>query len=90
MPNTFRTDLVYKRLCFTNERPIYDNCSVGADSWCKWCVAEAVDNQNEFQQLLHLYPDVQKHISSIYKDLSKKVLLEQGERGWYSAQTATH
>ena len=30
----------YKHLCTTNEKPMHNNCSTGADSWCKCRVEE--------------------------------------------------
>ncbi|EZA51573.1 hypothetical protein X777_09740 [Ooceraea biroi] len=53
--------VTYYHLCSTNEKPMHHNCPPGADSWCK-CI---------------LHPDVQKHLLSIYEDLSRKDLLDR-------------
>ncbi|XP_071582033.1 uncharacterized protein [Temnothorax nylanderi] len=65
----------YYHLCSTNEKPRHENCPEGADSWCKWRVAETADKHFDHPPALH--PDVQKHLLPIYEDLSRKDLLER-------------
>ena len=64
-------------LCSTNKKPKHDNCPVGADSWCKWRVAEAAGNLKDFEHPPPLHPDVVKHLIPIYEDLSKEDLLNR-------------
>ena len=59
----------------TNEKPQHDGCPPGADSWCKWRVAQALGQEFDHPDPLH--EDVQKHIRPIYEDLSRDDLLER-------------
>ena len=67
----------YYHLCSTKKKPMYGNCPAGADSWCKWRVAEAAGAKNKFKHPPPLHPDVQKNILPIYKDLSNRDLLQR-------------
>lgn len=64
-------------LCSTNEKPRHENCPAGADSWCKWRVAEAAGTAKDFDHPPPLHPDVEKHLLPIYEDLSKEDLLNR-------------
>lgn len=61
----------------TNEKPQHNNCPPRIDSWCKWRVAEAADTVDNFEHMPALHPDVQKNLFPIYKELSRKDLLER-------------
>lgn len=67
----------YYHLCATNTNAEknHENCPPGADSWCKYQAAQAKGEAYDHPPPLH--PDVQKHIFSIYQDLSNKDLLER-------------
>ncbi|XP_015434570.1 PREDICTED: uncharacterized protein LOC107190295 [Dufourea novaeangliae] len=65
----------YKHLCSTNKTQMHENCLPGAESWCKWRVAETTGDA--FDRPAPLHPDVQKHLLPIYKDLSKDELLQR-------------
>lgn len=62
-------------LSSTNKNPKHDKCPAGADSWCKWCKAEAAGTEKDFNHPPPLYPDVLKHLIPIYEDLSRDDLL---------------
>ncbi|XP_071579129.1 uncharacterized protein [Temnothorax nylanderi] len=65
----------YLHLCSTNENPRHENCPEGADSWCKYRVAQALGTH--FNHPPPLHPDIAKNILPIYENLSKKDLLER-------------
>ncbi|KAG8229939.1 hypothetical protein J437_LFUL011083 [Ladona fulva] len=65
----------YYHLSSTNEKPRHHNCPPGADSWCKWQVAQALGEN--FEHPPPLNPEVQKCILPIYEDLSRDDLLER-------------
>ncbi|CAK9829653.1 hypothetical protein ANTRET_LOCUS6952 [Anthophora retusa] len=65
----------FHHLSSTNEKPQHDDCPPGADSWCKWRVAQALGQ--EFDHPPPLHEDVRKHIRPIYEDLSRDDLLER-------------
>nr|XP_012230245.1 PREDICTED: uncharacterized protein LOC105676716 [Linepithema humile] len=67
--------MTYYHLCSTNKKPMHENCSPGPDSWCRYHVAQASDTNFDHPPALH--PDVAKHLLPIYKDLSRKDLLER-------------
>ncbi|KAG8236553.1 hypothetical protein J437_LFUL016858 [Ladona fulva] len=65
----------YYHLSSTIENPRHHNCPPGADSWCKWQVAQALGEN--FEHPPPLNPEVQKCILPIYEDLSRDDLLER-------------
>jgi len=65
----------FYHLSSTNENPQHQYCPSGADSWCKWQVTQAL--QQEFDHPPPLHTDVQKHVLPIYEDLSRDDLLER-------------
>ena len=65
----------FYHLSSTNKNPRHQYCPPGADSWCKWQVAQA--SQQKFDHPPPLHIDVQKHVLPIYEDLSCDDLLER-------------
>ena len=62
--------------CSTDKNPRHENCPEGTDSWCEWREAQAANNLKSYKHPPRdISPDVEKHIRSIYKDLSKDDLL---------------
>ncbi|XP_043592563.1 uncharacterized protein LOC122572070 [Bombus pyrosoma] len=62
--------------CLTDESPQHDNCSVGVDNWCEWYKAESMNQLKSFEHPNRLInEEVEKHIRTIYEDLSNDNLL---------------
>ncbi|XP_029165355.1 uncharacterized protein LOC114936347 [Nylanderia fulva] len=67
----------YYHMCSTEENPQHQYCPLGAESWCKWRVAEATGKLDEFEHQPAFHKSVQDHLLSIYEDLSKDELLQR-------------
>ncbi|EFN79977.1 hypothetical protein EAI_13293 [Harpegnathos saltator] len=62
--------------CSTDEKPKHGNCPAGADSWCEWRKAEAAGQLVNYKHPAPVIkPDIEKHLTSIYEDLSNEDLL---------------
>lgn len=62
--------------CSTDENPKHENCPAGADSWCEWRKAEATGQLENYKHPAPVIkPDIEKHLTSIYEDLSNEDLL---------------
>ncbi|XP_011706884.1 PREDICTED: uncharacterized protein LOC105462057, partial [Wasmannia auropunctata] len=59
----------------TDEEPQHDYCPSGADSWCSWQKAKAIDNLEEYTHKEPLNKEVFNAIIPIYEDLSNDDLL---------------
>lgn len=64
----------YYHMISTDEVPRHEYCPTGADSWCQWQKANAINVPPEVHPA-PLHPDVQKAILPIYEDLSREDLL---------------
>lgn len=62
-------------LTSTDTNPKHENCPSGSESWCKWCIAEAVGKTQEYEHLPPLNPAIIQYILPIYDDLSQDNLL---------------
>lgn len=67
----------FYHLISTDKKPQHHFCPQGADSWCKWRVAEAAGTLQNFEHPPAFHSDVQKHLLPIYQDLSRRDLLER-------------
>lgn len=63
--------------CSTDANPQHDNCPPGADSWCTWRKAEALNQLGEYKHPPPLSAQVQDMLRPIYADLSSDDLLER-------------
>ncbi|XP_025158725.1 uncharacterized protein LOC112589479 [Harpegnathos saltator] len=62
--------------CSTDEKPKHGNCPAGADSWCEWRKAEAAGQLVNYKHPAPVIKsDIEKHLTSIYEDLSNEDLL---------------
>ncbi|CAH1107355.1 unnamed protein product [Psylliodes chrysocephalus] len=67
----------------TDENPQHKKCPSGADSWCEWQKAAAVNALDSFKHRYSTLPkDVLDIIKPIYEDLSKDSLLERCVEGF--------
>lgn len=61
----------------TDSNPQHDNCPEGADSWCKYRVAEANGNLDTFKHPPALQDEIQPLLRKVYEDLTTDDLLER-------------
>lgn len=68
----------YHHYSSSDDNPVHDNCPPGPDSWCKWRVAEALDELDTFRHSAPPLPqDVLEILKPIYEELSRRDLLER-------------
>lgn len=65
----------YYHMCSTDEHPNHQYCPPGPESWCEFQKAKSNGSDSLMKHPAPLHPDVQKHIHSIYEDLSRENLL---------------
>ena len=63
--------------CSSDENPQHQNCPEGVTSWCKWRVAEASGQLEQYRHDEPLSTDVQNVIRPIYQALSADDLLQR-------------
>jgi len=63
-------------LCSTDEmfKKQLDKCPPGTDSWCEYRKYEAAGKLGKYRHSPWLHPDIEKHLISIYIDLSNDLL----------------